>query len=155
MEFQTTGLNKRQGSYGSCRKMFTLTIAGGAAFWAATIVTSVLPLAARYRAAFSNWSIQTVWIASLPMGLMIGCCVSFVFLRMNARIPVKRPILKAVAISCAALVIAEILTNVQMILRTSSNSLYYFLVGIVFDAARFLFLGFTVGSLYRKLFDRT
>ena len=152
MEAQTTSRSKRQKPYGFYKKMFTLAIAGGAAFWAATIATSVLPIAAKYRAAFSNWSIQTVWVASLPMGLMIGCCVSYSFLRLFAKNPAKRPILKAVSISAAALVIALILVNVPMILHASSGVLYYFLVGIAFDTARILFLGITVGALYKRLY---
>ena len=57
----------------SKKNLLILTIGGAAAFWAATFVTSLLPIAAEYRAAFSNWRIQTVWIDSLFAGLIIGC----------------------------------------------------------------------------------
>ena len=57
------------------KKLFKLTIGGGLVFWATTIATSLLPIAAEYRAAYSNWSIQTVWVFSLPMGMIIGYCV--------------------------------------------------------------------------------
>jgi hypothetical protein len=152
METQTTGRSKRQKPYGFYKKLFILTITGGAVFWIVSIVTSLLPIAAKYRAAFSNWSIQTVWIASLPMGLMIGCCVSYSFLRLFTRFPAKRPVLKAVIMSSAALVIAIILIHVPMILHASSGALFYFLVGVIFDAARFLILGITVGYLYERLY---
>ena len=54
------------------KKLFKLTIAGGLVFWATTIATSLLPIAAEYRAAYSDWSIQTVWVYSLPMGMIVG-----------------------------------------------------------------------------------
>ncbi len=54
------------------KKLFKLTIGGGLVFWATTIATSLLPIAAEYRAAYSDWSIQTVWVVSLPMGMIIG-----------------------------------------------------------------------------------
>ena len=57
------------------KKLFKLTIAGGLVFWATSIATSLLPIAAEYRAAYSNWSIQTVWVYSLPLGMIIGYCV--------------------------------------------------------------------------------
>ena len=54
------------------KKLFKLTIGGGMVFWATTIATSLLPIAAEYRAAYSDWSIQTVWVYSLPMGMIVG-----------------------------------------------------------------------------------
>src|SRR5690242_14106358 len=75
------------------KQLVILTIGGGAAFWVTTIVTSLLPIAAEYRAAFSNWSVQTVWVASLLVGMMIGCCVSYSLLRFTAENPTKDPIL--------------------------------------------------------------
>ena len=50
------------------KKVFKLTIAGGLVFWATTIATSLLPIAAEYRAAYSNWSIQTVWVYLFAYG---------------------------------------------------------------------------------------
>jgi len=153
MKTQTTGRSKRQKPYGFYKKLFILTIAGGLVFWVATIATSVLPIAAKYRAAFSNWSIQTVWVASLPMGLIIGCCVSYSFLRLITKVLVKKPIITAITVSSAALVIAIILIDIPMILKAPSGAVYYFLVGVVFNAVRFLFLGITIGYLYKKQFD--
>ena len=54
------------------KKLFKLTIAGGLVFWATSIATSLLPIAAEYRSAYSNWSLQTVWVSSLLMGMIIG-----------------------------------------------------------------------------------
>ena len=61
----------RRGSTILSKKLFLLTIAGGAAFWVTTIATSLLPIAAEYRAAFSNWHIQTVWVNSLFVGMIV------------------------------------------------------------------------------------
>ena len=83
----------RAGSTIPSKKLFKLTIGGGLVFWATTIATSLLPIAAEYRAAYSNWSIQTVWVASLPMGMIIGYCVSYFLLRYFDKIPSKDPIL--------------------------------------------------------------
>lgn len=133
------------------KELSVLTIGGGAVFWATTIVTSLLPLAAEYRAAFSNWSIQTVWVDSLPMGLMLGCFVSYILLRFFGKLSSKRPIPTALAISAVALAIAIALVDVPMMLHGSNDALEYFLIGVGFNAARFLLLGLTVGSLYKKL----
>ncbi len=135
------------------KKLFKLTIGGGLIFWVTTIVTSLLPIAAEYRAAYSNWSIQTVWVASLPMGMIIGYCVSYFLLRYFDKIPSKNPILKSGIISFIALIIAIILIDVPQSFFGMSNSfdaLYYFLIGVLFNAARFLLLGIVFGYLYNE-----
>ena len=152
MESQITGRKNRQKTNRFFKKLIILTIAGAAAFWIATFVTSMLPIAARYRAAFSNWSIQTVWVGSLFAGMIIGCCVSYALLRFSPKILTKNPILKSVMISAVALVISTTLVAVPMISHVSKETLYYFFVGVAFDTARFLFLGFVVGCLYKKLY---
>ncbi len=152
MDTQSIGQSKRQKAHKRCKMLFMLTFAGGAVFWVVTIATSLLPIAAEYRAAFPNWSIQTVWIASLPMGLMIGCCVSYSLLRLFTWILVKRPILKAVIISFAALVIGIILIDLPMALHASSGALYYFLIGAAFNAAQFLLLATIIGYLYKRMY---
>jgi hypothetical protein len=132
--------------------LFILTIGGGAAFWVTTIATSLLPIAAEYRAAFSNWSIQTVWIDSLPVGMIIGCCVSYSLLRFIDKNPTKNPILKSTILGFVALVIATILIDVPRTFLGPSHALYYFLVGIMLNAPRFLFLGLATGYLYKRLY---
>jgi hypothetical protein len=134
------------------KKLFILAIGGGLIFWVTSIATSLLPIAAEYRAAFSNWSIQTVWVGSILMGLIIGCCVSYIFLRFFDRIPAKSPILKSVILSSAALIIAVILIDVPMILHEPGAPLYYFFIGVMFNTVRFLFLGIAVGYLYKRLY---
>ena len=134
------------------KKLLILTIVGGVVFWITTIATSLLPIAAEYRAAFSNWSIQTVWVASLLMGMIIGYCVSYFLLRFFDKIPAKSPIPKSVILSSAALVIAIILIDVPMILREPGAPLHYFFIGVMFNTVRFLFLGFSIGYLYKRLY---
>lgn len=151
MDTHAADQNKRQKSLTFNKKLFSLTIGGGAVFWVTTIATSLLPIAAEYRASFSNWSIQTVWIASLPMGMMIGCCVSYLLLRFFEKIPARDPILKSVILSSIALVIAVILIDVPMILQKPGAPMYYFLIGVLFNAVRFLLLGISIGCLYKRI----
>lgn len=152
MKPRATDQSKRQKSFKLCKKLYKLTIGGGVVFWVTTIATSLLPIAAEYRAAFSNWSIQTVWVGSLLMGMIIGCCVSYSLLRFFEKIPAKGPILKSVILSFIALVIAIILVDIPMILHESGASLYYFLIGVMFNTVRFLFLGLGIGYLYKRLY---
>jgi Na+/phosphate symporter len=135
------------------KKLFKLTIAGGLVFWATTIATSLLPIAAEYRAAYSNWSIQTVWVTSLLMGMIIGYCVSYFLLRYFDKIPSKNPILKSGIISFIVLIIVVILIDVPQSffgMRNSFDALYYFLIGVMFNIARFLLLGIVIGYLYNE-----
>jgi hypothetical protein len=149
--------SRRQTPYTFYMKALILVIGGGAVFWVTTIATSLLPIAAEYRAAFSNWSIQTVWIDSLPVGMIIGCCISYSLLRLFEKIPTRDPILKSVILSVAALIIATALIDVprSFILPGPGDALYYFLIGIIFNAVRFLFLGLVIGYLYKRLYGST
>ena len=135
------------------KKLFKLTTAGGLVFWATTIATSLLPIAAEYRAAYSDWSIQTVWVYSLLVGMIIGYGVSYILLRYFDKIPSKNPILKSVMISSIALIIAVIVIDVPQSffgMRNSFNASYFFLIGVMFNVARFLFLGIVIGYLYNE-----
>jgi hypothetical protein len=134
------------------RKVVILAVVGGLAFWAASIATSLLPIAAEYRAA--RWSAQTVWVGSLPAGMIIGCLVSFCLLRFFGKIPTKNPILKSVILGFIALVIATILLEAPASFRTS-DALYYFLFGTMLNVPRFLFLGIAVGLVYKRLYGST
>lgn len=151
MRTRSIDQSKRQISSASWKKLYRLTIAGGFAFWVTSLATSLLPLAAEYRSAFSNWSIQTVWIGSLLAGMIIACCVSYFLLRLFPKIPAKGPVLKSVMLSAIALVIAIILNDVPMILHAPGDALDYFLIGVVFNIARFLFLGIAVGYQHKRL----
>ena len=131
------------------RKGLVLTIGGGLAFWATSIATSLLPIAAEYRAA--RWSAQTVWVGSLPAGMIIGCLVSFSLLRFFEKIPTKNPFQKSMILSIIALIIATIILEAPASFRTS-DALYYFLFGTMLNVPRFLFVGVVIGYLYKRLY---
>lgn len=128
-----------------------LMVGGAVVFWLTTVVTSLLPIAAEYRAAYSNWRIQTVWIGSLFAGMLNSCFVSYLLLRFFDKIPIKGPVQKSVMLSGIALGIAIILIDVPMLLQEPSASLYFFFIGIMFNTVRFLFLGMIIGYLYKRL----
>ena len=139
----------KRGSIILTKKLYKLTIGGGVVFWATTIATSLLPIAADYRVA--RWSAETVWVGSLPAGMIIGFFVSFFLLRFFEKIPTNNPILKSVILSFIAFVIAMILLEAPASFRTS-DALYYFLFGTMLNVPRFLFVGVVIGYLYKRLY---
>ena len=118
---------------------------GGLAFWAISIATSLFPITVDYRAA--RWSAETVWVGSLPAGMIIGFFVSFFLLRFFDKIPTKNPILKALILSFVAIVIIEVLST----LVNPNNASVYLLIDTGMNLPRFLALGIVVGHLYDKL----
>ena len=88
------------------------------------------------------------------MGMIIGCCVSYALLRFLEKNPTRNPIQKSTLLSFIALVIAIILIDVpqSFLLPGSRDALYFFLIGVMFNAARFLLLGIVIGYLYRRLY---
>jgi hypothetical protein len=152
METRAPGRSKRQRSYGVYKNLYKLTIGGGVAFWATTFVTSLLPIAAEYRAAFSISYIQMVLVESLLAGLIIGCGVSYFLLRFFDKIPTKNPILKSGILSFVALVIAIVMIQgAASFLEPSGDALRYFLIGAMLNVPRFLILGMVIGYLYKRL----
>ncbi|MCE5213599.1 MAG: hypothetical protein LLF83_02635 [Methanobacterium sp.] len=151
METRAPGRRKRQTSYEFYKKLFKLTIGGGVVFWITTILTSLLPIAAEYRAAYSNWGVQTVWVDSLFVGLIIGCIVSYFLLRFFDKIPTNNPILKSVILSFIILFIATILIDIPRSFQGSGDALYYFLIGVMFNLVRFFILGIVIGYLYKRI----
>ena len=123
---------------------------GGLTFWVISILTSLLPFTADYRVA--RWSAETVWVGSLPAGLVIGFLVSLVLLSFFGKIPTKNPILKSLILSLIALAIGSILLEAPASFRTN-DALYYFLFGTVLNVPRFLFVGVVIGCLYKRLYD--
>jgi uncharacterized protein YacL len=131
------------------RKIVVLAVVGGLAFWAISIVTSLFPITVDYRAA--RWSAETVWVGSLPAGLIIGFLMSFFLVRFFDKIPPKNPILKSLILSIIALVIGAILLEAPSSFGTS-DVFYYFLFGTMLNVPRFLFLGIVIGYLYKRLY---
>jgi hypothetical protein len=148
--------SKRQASNKLYPKALVLAIGGGVVFWVTTVATSLLPVAADYRAAGSNWSIQGVWVGSLVAGMVLGACVTYSFLHLFDRIPAKDPVLKAVVLGFVALVVATLLVDVPRSLLPPgpSDALRYFLTGILLNAPRFLLLGAAIGTLYKRLYGQ-
>jgi uncharacterized protein YacL len=147
METQATGRSKRQTSREFHKKLYKLTVAGGAAFWITDFVIAVSPIAAEYKAAFSISSLPVALVEALVGGLIIGCCVSYLLLRFFDKIPTKNPILKALILSFVAMVLIEILST----LAHPNNASVYLLIDTGMNVPRFLALGMVVGHLYDKL----
>lgn len=151
MKIQDRDQNMEVQGFKINNKLFLkLTLGGCIIFWLTSIITSLLPLAAEYRAAFSNWSIQSVWMGSLFMGIILGGSITYFLLRFYAKIPAKNPILTSVILSFIALVFALLLLDVPMYFQATAPSLFYLFIGILFNTVRFLFLGIGIGYLYRK-----
>ncbi len=138
----------KKGSTSLSKKLFILTIGGGVVFWVTTIAISLLPIAAEFRSSFSKANIQTVWVVSLPAGLIIGCCVSYSLLRFFDKIPTKNPILKSVILSFVFLFIIQIPSTFFNL----SNAPVYILIITKLNVPRFLALGIVIGYLYKKLY---
>ncbi len=145
--------SRRQTSHKLFTRALVLALGGGLAFWLTTVATSLLPVAANYRAG-SNWSVQSVWIGSLVAGTLLGACVGYALLRLFDRIPTREPVLKAVLLDLVALAVATLLIDVPrcLLLPGPGEALRYFLTGILLNAPRFLLLGAAAGALYKRLY---
>jgi hypothetical protein len=88
----------------------------------------------------------------LIVGLIIGCFVSYFLLQFLEKHPSMNPMLKSVKLSAIALAIAIVLIDIPQSFHGQSNVLYYFLIGVLFNIVRFLFLGFAIGFLYKRLY---
>ncbi|MCC6189165.1 MAG: hypothetical protein IT318_09015 [Anaerolineales bacterium] len=150
---QRTSTVPNGGSIILSKRLYQLTIGGGLVFWATTIATSLLPIAAEYRASFlyRSWSIQTVWIGALPAGIIIGGCVSYFCLRWLDKDSTKKPIQVSLILSFLVLAMATILIDVTRSLYGPADAWYYFLIGIMLNVPRFVLLGLAIGYLYRRL----
>jgi hypothetical protein len=138
-------------STGIWRRVLVLAGAGGLGFWAANFLISLTPIAAEYRAALSIPYLPML-LAALLCGLIIGLCVSYFLLRFFDRIPTKSPILKSLILTFIVLIILTILIEGPSSLFTrTSDTLRYFLIGLVFNVLRILALGTVVGCLYDKV----
>ena len=147
MDTQATGRSKRQTSQEFYKKLYKLTGAGGAAFWITDFAISVSPIASEYRAAFSISNLPMALVEALVGGLIIGCCVSCLLLRVFDKIPTKTPIPKALILSFVALVLIEVLST----LINPSNASVILLIDTGMNVPRFLALGMVIGHLYDKL----
>lgn len=131
-----------------------LTTAGGLAFWVANFAISLTPIAGGYRAALS--------IAYLPMlcealagGMVIALLVAYSLQRLFDRIPVRGPVLKAVALSGVAVVAVTVLVETPAkLIAAPVPDAHNFLVALLFNALRILALGVAIGAVGRRLLDQ-
>jgi len=136
----------QQGSRETFKKALELGFAGGLAFWAANFATSLIPIAAQYRAELSISYTLMVLVESLVGGLIIGFCVSYALLRLHDSIPSKTPIMKSLTLSLFALVIIQAFATVLDL----GYPPFYILLGAGLNLPRFLALGFVIGLLYDR-----
>jgi dolichyl-phosphate-mannose--protein O-mannosyl transferase len=135
---------------GAYTHLSKLALVGGVAFWAANFATSLLPIAAEYRAALSIAYLPMVLVESLVAGLIVGLLVSFFLLRLYDRLPTESPMLKATLLSFVALVVLTIVTRAAGSLGGPSDASGYFLVGTLLNTPRFLALGIAVGYFHKR-----
>lgn len=131
-----------------------LTLAGGLAFWAANFATSLLPIAAEYRAALSIAYVPMLLVESLIGGLIVGLLVSFFLIRLYETLPTESPMLKAELLSAVALFMLTVVTWGAGSLAEPNDASRYFVIGIVLNVPRFVALGVAVGYLYGRLYRR-
>jgi hypothetical protein len=146
MKTRATGRSK----YEFYKKLFKLTIGGGVAFWTFTVAFSLLPMMAEFRAALSISYISGAIVEPLLGGMIISFCLSYFLLRFFDKIPTKNPILKSVILSFVALGIVFILLGVAA--SRTSDALHIFLIGVMLNIPRFLFLGVVIGYLHKRLY---
>jgi len=154
MKTEPLGRGNSQTRPGLYKHLPRLALAGGVAFWATSFATSLLPIAAEYRAALSISYLPMVLVESLAGGLIVGLLVSFFLLRLYEALPTESPMLKAEILSVVALVVLTIVTWGAGSLAEPSDASRYFLIGTVLNLPRFLALGIAVGYFYKRLYGR-
>ena len=91
-------------------------------------------------------------LEALVGGLIVGLGVSYFLLRFFEKIPTKNQILKSVILSFIALIIVTILLEVPSHFFTpNSDTMRYFIIGLLFNILRILALGLVIGYLYKRL----
>jgi hypothetical protein len=148
MEPPATDRTEHQTSHEFYKKLIKLTVAGGVAFWIVDFAISLSPISAEYMAAFSISSLPIALVEALVGGLIIACFVSFFLLRFFDKIPTKHPILKALILSFAAIIVIEVLST----FGNPNNAYVYLLVDTVMNIPRILFLGIVIGYIYKRLY---
>lgn len=132
---------------GSRKEMIVLALAGGGGFWAANFGISLTPIAAEYRAALSI-PYRPMLLAAAIGGLVIGFCLSVASLRLSRRNPAGSPVLRALLLGLAVLVIVTIaLEAPASFLRGTPDAVRCLLIGLLFNAVRILALALVIGHL--------
>ena len=131
------------------KKIISLTLAGGAAFWLANFAISRTTIAAEYRAAMSISYIPML-LESLIGGLVFGFFISFLLVRFFDRIPTRNTMSKSIILSTLLLVIVTGSLGSPSSFNATNNVLRYFLISTVFNTLRITALGLAIGIFYQK-----
>ncbi len=132
------------------RRLFKLTIVGGAAFWGTNFIISLTPIAAEFRAALSI-SYLPMLVQSLCGGLIIGFFVSYTLIHFYDRIKIEHPIQKSLILSSIALFFVTIVLEGPSLFQATNDALHYFLIGTMFNVVRILALGISIGYVNSRL----
>ena len=92
------------------RRMWGPAVAGAAAFWAVTLLLSLTPAAAEYRAALSIRYGSMLAQAAVG-GLLIGVIVSWALLRFPRRIPGPTTMAKSLTLSVIVLLVVTVMVE--------------------------------------------
>ncbi|MBU4208058.1 MAG: hypothetical protein L6256_11375, partial [Propionicimonas sp.] len=134
----------------SWRRTIVLAGAGGLAFWMVNFAISLTPIAAEYRAGLAI-AYFPMLLQALAGGLVIGLCVAYPLQRFFDLIPPKSTMLKAVVLSGAALLAVTVLIEVPAkFIAIPDSGVRYFLIGLLFNALRFLALGVVIGIVHGR-----
>ena len=148
MDIRTTRELGQPGPLAARHRLLVLTVAGGTAFWAGTLTTSLLPIAAEYRTAFSISHARNLLIEAPVAGLLVGWCVAYLVHRFAERIPGSSPVAKAVFVSLGALVVAGLaIRGAGLLVQPTHPDLGWFAVGAALDLPRFVILGIALGLI--------
>ena len=151
MQTRATDPSRRETSLGAYKNLHKLTIGGGLAFWVTTVASSLLPIAAEYRAASSiDWA-RMVLVESLLGGLIVAFGISYCLLRFFHRIPTRDPVRKSSVLSAVAWVIALVLIQGAATRVDTSDAWRDVLIGALLNVPRFLILGIAIGYLKERL----
>jgi hypothetical protein len=137
-------------SHGTLRQLCMLTLGGGLAFWAATIASSLLPIAAEFRSSFSISYGEGVLVGPPLGGMAIAAVLSWFLLRFFDKVPARDPLLMSVMLSCVALGAAIVMLWVAAI-GIDGDSTRAFFIGATLNVPRFLALGLAIGYLRKRL----
>jgi hypothetical protein len=143
-------MTRPQLSQADRRRLTTLTIGGGAAFWLVNLAISLTPIAVDYRAALSIAYVPML-LEALLGGMVIATGVAFAVVRWCDVIPARRPLVTSLTLSAVALALATLLIEVPAKLGSATgDALHYLLIATVFNVLRILALGLAVGWLYAR-----
>ena len=148
MEPRTNIQDPFPAAHGIGQGLWTLTLAGGAAFWIIDFGMAVSPIAVEYRAAFSIASLPVALAEAFAGGLVIAFCVSLLLLRFYDRIPANKPTFKAMILSLAAMFLVEIFST----LADPSRAFTCMVIDTVMNLPRFIAMGTAIGFRYTQLY---